>query len=51
MNEYKNSYLILFNAITDALCLLKKEEHADAERLLIKAQIDAENAFISFNEK
>ena len=46
MNEYKNSYLILFNAITDALCLLKKEEHADAERLLIKAQIDAEKAEI-----
>ena len=47
MDEYKKPYLILFNTITDALKLLKNSEIAEAERVLLKAQLDAEEAFIT----
>ena len=50
MSEYKKSYLILFNTITDAIKKIDDKEYFEAKLLLTKAQIDAEEAFISFEE-
>jgi len=47
MDEYRKPYLILFNAITDALKKLENDDFEEAEKLLIQAQIDAEEAFIT----
>ncbi len=47
MNVYKKMYLKLFNAITDSLELEEKEK---ADELLKKAQIEAEEMYISYGE-
>ena len=48
MSEYENPYKILFNAISDAL---KQKDFEVAKGILILAQIEAEEAFISFDEQ
>ena len=48
MSEYEKPYKILFNAITDAL---NEEDAKKARIILTMAQIEAEEAFISFNEE
>ena len=48
MNEYEKPYKILFNAITDAL---KEKELESVRGLLILAQIEAEEAFLRFEEE
>ena len=42
-------YLLLFNAITDALALLEKGNVWDAKKLLVQAQQDTEEIFLSWN--
>lgn len=51
MSEYKKSYLILFNTITDAIRKIDDKEYFEAKLMLIKAQIDAEEAFIEADEQ
>ncbi len=51
MNEYKKPYLILFNAITDATRKINENDIFMAEQILIKAQVDAEEAFIEANDE
>lgn len=46
---HKKMYLILFNAITDVLKLLETGNVWDAKKVLIKAQQDAEEIYISWN--
>ena len=46
---YRKMYLLLFQAITDALKLLEKGNIWDAKKLLIQAQQDAEEVYISWN--
>ena len=46
MDEYKTPYLILFNSITDALAMLERQNYGTVKELLIKAQKDAETAFV-----
>ena len=46
MDEYKRPYLILFNSVTDALTALEHSDPGDAAEILIKAQQDAEDAYI-----
>ncbi len=48
MNQYKKPYLILFNAITDSLEKMNESDFCEAKRLLIQAQIDAEEEYVSF---
>ena len=43
---YKKLYLLLFNAITDALEQLKKQNVGTARELLISAQKSAEELFL-----
>ena len=45
---YKKMYLLLFNAITDAL---ETNDFSKAEIILKQAQIDAEEIYISQNEE
>lgn len=47
---YKKMYLTLFNAITDALELLKKGNSAEAAALLRRAQRSTEDIYIEGKE-
>ena len=50
MFSYKEIYLLLFNAITDALHEMERQNCAAAKDILIQAQQDAEELYISANE-
>ena len=47
MEEYKKMYLLLFNAITDALEQMEKQNYSTAKDLLITAQQKAEEIYMS----
>ena len=47
MDEYKVPYLILFNRVTDVLEALETSDMADIREMLIRAQQEAEEAFIA----
>ena len=47
MDEYKKPYLTLWNAVTDALEQLNRQDYRCAEETLLKAQQDAEEIYIS----
>lgn len=51
MNEYRKSYLTLFNDVTDALQALRAQRYSTAETLLIQAQCKAEEAFLSIEDE
>ena len=46
MPDYQKMYLLLFNAITDALEEMKNQNYGEAAILLRKAQSDAEEVYI-----
>lgn len=50
-DEYRRPYTIIFNAVTDALAALDRGDYEQARALLIKAQQNAEEAYISGNEQ
>ncbi len=45
--EYKKLYHLLFNAITDALKKIEEQNYGDAKDLLIAAQQEAEEIYMS----
>ena len=47
MTDYQKMYLILFNAITDALAQIEKQNYGDAKSALIAAQQKAEDLYIT----
>ena len=47
---YKKMYLLLFRAITDVLKLLETGNVWEAKKLLIQAQQDAEEIYISWED-
>ena len=47
MADYNKMYLLLFNAITDALEKIEGQNYGDAEELLIAAQQKAEEIYIT----
>lgn len=51
MENFPKYYTRLFNGITDALEALRKKDCIKAEELLIKAQQDAEELYISAGEE
>ena len=44
--DYQPMYTLLFNAVTDALWELETQNYGMAKDLLIKAQIQAEAAYL-----
>ena len=50
-NEYKKPYYILFAALEDIRVAIEKEDYPKAKALIELAQLDAEEAYISFDEK
>jgi hypothetical protein len=50
MDEYKASYLILWQAVTAAMVALEQGNPDAAHALLIQGQQDAEEAFLSQGE-
>ena len=44
-------YLLLFNRITDALAALRRGDTEQAEKILIRAQQDAERMYIEGTEE
>ncbi len=49
MNNYKEMYLKLFNAITDALQEIESGNSDKAKKILISAQEKAESVYINGN--
>ena len=49
-NEYREPYLIVFAATEDALKAMENNNFGVAKDILMKGQLDAEEAFISFGE-
>ena len=47
MEEYKKMYLLLFSAITDALEQMEKQNYGTAKDVLIAAQQQAEEIYIT----
>ena len=47
MEEYKKMYLLLFNAITDALEQMEKQHYGSAKETLITAQQKTEEIYMS----
>ena len=47
MEELPNYYTILFNAVTDAIDALDRQDFGQARALLVRGQQQAENACIS----
>ena len=45
--EYKKLYHLLFNAITDALKKIEEQNYGDAKDLIIAAQQEAEEIYMS----
>ncbi len=50
MPDYQKMYLLLFNAITDALAQLQAQNSGRAALILQKAQADAEELYIEADE-
>ena len=50
MDEYKKPYLTLFSITSQALEALRKKNCGEAEPLLVRAQQEAEDVFISEDE-
>ncbi len=50
MSQYKNVYLHLFNAVTDAILALQERNYGLAEQSLIRAQQEAEERILSDEE-
>ena len=47
MENYQKMYSTLFNAITDALAQIEKQNYGDAKSALIAAQQKAEDMYIT----
>ena len=50
MPNYQKLYTMLFNSITDAISLLEDFEFLKAKNVLMKAQQDAEEEYLSCDE-
>lgn len=50
MQEYKRAYLRLFNAVTDALSDLERQDFGAARDLLIRARQEAEEQIVEGDE-
>ena len=50
MPDYQKMYITLFNAITDAIESLQQDNYGTAKEVLIQAQQDAEELYISDEE-
>ena len=51
VSDYKKPYYILFNAITNSLEAIEQRNLFQARLLLIRAQQDAEEAFLQETDK
>jgi len=47
MPDYQKPYTLLFNAVTDALEALARQNFGQAREILIRAQQEAEEAYLS----
>ena len=51
MPDYQKMYFHLFNAITDALVQLERQNYGLATERLKAAQVDGENAYLTEEDK
>ena len=47
MSDLPNYYTALFNAVTDAIAALDKQNYGEAREILIQGQQDAEEAYLN----
>ena len=50
MEELPNYYTILFNAVTDAIAALDRQDFGQAKALLVQGQQEAETAYTEASE-
>lgn len=48
---FQRMYLLLFNRITDAIEVIERGDAAEAKAVLIRAQQDAEELYLSADEE
>ncbi len=51
MTDYQKMYTLLFNAITDALMQMEKQNYGSAKETLISAQQRAEELYLSAEDE
>lgn len=51
MNDYKKPYLLLLTSCAAAVAALEKQNFGQAKDILLRAQREAEDAFIDNNTK
>lgn len=51
MENFPKYYTLLFNAVTDAIHDLDKQNYGNARARLVKAQQDAEDAFLAAGDE
>ena len=51
MNDYKKPYLLLLTSCAAAVAALEKQNFGQAKDILLRAQREAEDAFIDNNAK
>lgn len=51
MEDYQKPYTTMFNAITDALRELEKQNYGSAKDILLHAQLETEGMFIAEGER
>ena len=51
MDEYKKPYLTLFNAVTNAIDVLTRNDSSAAMEILVAGQQSAEAAYIEMSEQ
>ena len=51
MEEYKESYLVLFRAVRDAVDAIEQQNYGMAKELLIQGEQKAEEIFLSSDDK
>lgn len=50
MGQYQKPYFMLFNAVTDAIAAMEVQNFGQARQILIQAQQDCEEWFLSHPE-
>ena len=51
MTDYQKMYTLLFNAITDALMQMEKQNYGAAKEILVSAQQRAEELYLSAEDE
>ena len=46
MTLYQELYSLMFNAVTDAIAQMEKQNYGNAKEILVRAQVNAEERYL-----